>query len=302
MKQHERKEIRARVILYLLALYSLFQIAWWGTHIIQLKSTTTNAQDMSKVYGMILGEGSVFLLIMLGGFFYIHRTIRREFKLARIQSAFMLSITHELKTPVAAIRLGIDTMRNRKLNTAQSEEMLQRMAKEALRLQNVSENIILAAKLDARDSEPMQDAVDLSALFQQINRVHFGLEPHLHFNAPEAALTVGDETLLRALYINLVENAIKYSPPSGQVKIELELVQAGILLHVADEGPGIPPEEREQVKQKFYRMGNENTRRHQGTGLGLFIVDQIVRLHRASWSIGEGTSGGCRVTVAFQMG
>lgn len=300
MKLHERKERRARVILYILALYSLFQIAWWGTHIIQLKTSMPDAQDMSKVYGMIIGEGSVFVLIMLGGFFYIHRTIRREFKMARIQSAFMLSITHELKTPVAAVRLGIDTMRSRKLNPQQSEEMLQRIAKEALRLQQVSENIVLAAKLDARDSEPMQDRVDLQDLCENINRIHFGHETGLQFHSNKALVTYGDESLLRALYINLVENAIKYNASGGRVEVSLEEGDNSILLHVADQGPGIPLDEREQVKQKFYRMGDENTRKHQGTGLGLFIVDQIVRLHRASWTIGDSAWGGCKVTVAFQ--
>jgi signal transduction histidine kinase len=300
MKLHVKKERRARVILYVLALYSLFQICWWGTHIIQLKASNANETDLSKVYGMVFGEGGVFVLIMLGGFFYIHRTIRREFKMARIQSAFMLSITHELKTPVAAIRLGIDTLKNRKLNESQTEEMLLRISKEALRLQNVSENIILAAKLDARDSEPMQDVVDLQPLFQSINRVQFNQVGQIQFRVNGDVTTTGDENLLRALYINLVENALKYSPQGGNVRVLVEARDRQVFLVVSDDGPGIPLEEREQVKQKFYRMGDENTRRHQGTGLGLFIVDQIVRLHRANWSIGDTPEGGCQITVAFQ--
>ena len=303
MKRLERKESLARYTLYVLAIYIMFQIIWWGTHIIALTaenaSITNDPTSATKVYGMIIGEGSVFVLLMLGGFFYIHRTLRREFKLARIQSAFLLSVTHELKTPVAAIKLGVATMRNRKLTDDQTAELLQSIAKETNRLQTLSENILLAAKLDVKDKEELKEPVDFTGLIEKANRAVFSNPKNVVTRLDEACVMQGDEALLQALYVNLVENAIKYNKPNGLVQVNLIQTDEALTLTVQDQGDGIPIQERENVKKKFYRMGNEATRRHQGTGLGLFIVDHIVKLHRATWKIDQGEGGGCLISIRF---
>jgi two-component system, OmpR family, sensor histidine kinase CiaH len=303
MKQLERKEFWARITLYVLAFYILFQIVWWGTSIIQLSLEIAELKQQKEekldVYAMIWGEGSVFVALILGGFFYVHRTLNRAFHLSRIQRAFMLSVTHELKTPVSAIKLGLETVRNQKLSPEQFSNCLIQMNKESARLQTLSDNIVLAARLDANDSGNLHEPVNLSEMILRCNRLHYGGHTHFIANIEEDVWISGDEILLKSMYMNLVDNALKYNSPKGKVKVDLRSHQGSIYLEIADDGPGIPTHEREKVKKKFYRMGDENTRKHQGTGLGLFIVDQIAKLHRAQWLISGAPSNGCQMILKW---
>jgi signal transduction histidine kinase len=173
MKQREQKQFWALCTLYLLAAYILFQIVWWGSHIVnlttQLGTLRNDPTQRARVLAMVWGEGSVFALLLFTGFFSIHRTLRKEFRFAKVQSAFLLSVTHELKTPVAALKLGLDTMKQRQLSDDQRHQLLSSMSKEAMRLQLLSENIVLAARLDLRLEEILNESIHLSELIQKHN-------------------------------------------------------------------------------------------------------------------------------------
>jgi two-component system, OmpR family, sensor histidine kinase CiaH len=109
----------------------------------------------------------------------------------------------------------------------------------------------------------------------------------------------GDPLLLQILVNNLIENAIKYSPKEGTITCRLQKKNKTILLQVADEGPGIPDDERKRVFEKFYRIGNETTRTTKGTGLGLYLCKKIVEDHRGSIKVAANLPRGSIFMVTF---
>jgi signal transduction histidine kinase len=310
MISSEKKERRTLAILYVLAAYIALQVWWWGYSLVQIhKQVAFMRQDLTalqqeqlfnlKVW-MIVGEGGVFLIMLLLGFWYIKRTISRELQLARMEKTFLLSVTHELKTPIAAIRLFLETIKARKLTEEQTKAILNDALRETERLQMLSENILLATRFDKGRGELMNEQVHLSDMLTQIthrvqatNKVHFQLE------LEEDVIMRGDRELLRAMCSNLIENAIKYSAETPEVFIHLSTQDKNIILKIADSGIGIPDDEKQKVFDKFYRSGNEQTRQHKGTGLGLYIASSVVRLHHGSISVANNSPKGSVFEVVF---
>jgi two-component system phosphate regulon sensor histidine kinase PhoR len=307
--QSERKERRTLLILYVLAAYIFFQVCWWGYslamahyhHIVSVHPNEVDQQELfKKKIWMIAGEGGVFLILLLLGFWYIKKTIIRELRLARREKTFLLSVTHELKTPVAAIRLFLETLKTRKLDEQQSQQIVQDALKETERLQNMSENILLASRFDHHDDGTINENFDLSELLVKLtarfnrisgNRIEAQIMPDI--------IIKGDKELLRALFYNLVENALKYSGVSGKVVIFLKSTEDHIVAEIADNGPGIPDEEKKLVFGKFYRSGDEQTRKYKGTGLGLYIAQNVARMHSAKIEIKDNAPAGSIFAVSF---
>jgi K+-sensing histidine kinase KdpD len=117
---------------------------------------------------------------------------------------------------------------------------------------------------------------------------------------PGTILT-GDPLLLQILVNNLVENAVKYSPKTSPIRVRLSAGEKAVVLQVTDEGPGIPDNEKNKVFDKFYRIGNENTRVAKGTGLGLFLCKKIAEDHHATIRLTDNTPTGCIFTVSFTL-
>jgi signal transduction histidine kinase len=253
----------------------------------------------TKVW-MIVGEGGVFLVMLVLGFWYIKRTISRELQLARMEKTFLLSVTHELKTPIAAIRLFLETMKARKLTEEQTKSILNDALRETERLQMLSENILLATRFDKGRGELMNEQVHLSDMLVQLSqRVQATNKVHFQLNVEEDVLMRGDRELLRAMCSNLIENAVKYSATAAEICISLKSLGKEIIVTIADNGIGIPDEEKLKVFDKFYRSGNEQTRQHKGTGLGLYIASSVVRLHHGNIRVLDNIPNGCVFEVVF---
>lgn len=305
----ERKERRTLLILYVLAAYIFFQVCWWGYslamahyhHIRSVHPLETEQQKLfEKKIWMIAGEGGVFLILLLLGFWYVKKTIVRELRLARREKTFLLSVTHELKTPVAAIRLFLETLKTRKLDEQQHQQIIGDALKETERLQNMSENILLATRLDQQMDGKTNEEFDLSELLQNLvhrfnrisnNRVEASIENDVQLK--------GDRELLRALFYNLIENALKYSGTEASVRVTLQSGAGETQVRVMDNGPGISDGEKKLVFGKFYRSGDEQTRRYKGTGLGLYIASSVARMHQARIEITDNTPTGCIFAVSF---
>ena len=270
----ERRERRTLLILYILAAYILFQLGWWGYLQISLtqelfEETGRPKEELSRKVWMIVGEGSVFAILLLIGFVYVRRTVVRELRLARMEKTFLLSVTHELKTPIAAVKLMLDTLKRGKLEKAHEAEVVDDALRETRRLESLTENILLATRLDQQRGSFNAEVVDVSACAELCVRAmqrSFGNRHPFDLELEEGLTLNGDEQLLRALIQNLLENAVKYSPPDSAIALRVHKKNNAVLIEVSDRGPGIPAEERERVFEKFYRLGNEETRRHKGTG------------------------------------
>jgi K+-sensing histidine kinase KdpD len=196
-----------------------------------------------------------------------------------MEKTFLLSVTHELKTPIAAVKLFLETLRSRKLNEEQQSKIITDALRETNRLQDLSENILLATRLDQRGKAILSEEVNFSETARFIAQRMSNLFPSSNiqsFIAPDIIIS-SDHQLITALITNLIENAVKYSPKECNITIKLLEQSNAVKLIVIDEGIGISNEEKDRIFDKFYRIGNEDTRKTKGTGLGLYIVKNYIK-------------------------
>jgi two-component system, OmpR family, sensor histidine kinase SenX3 len=253
---------------------------------------------------MFVSEGIFFSLLLLLGVLYMYWILRRELLFERRQSAFLAATSHELKTPITSLRLYLDTLVERDLPLPQQREMLATMRKDLERLTDLIQRLLQAQALIGGKLPAKLEKTDLSAETRIVMDEVYGrfdlkgfqvrsrLEPDL--------IALAHPERWRGLVRNLLENAFKYSPDGGV--IEIILLQRGHLaqLEVTDQGIGIPPAELERIFGRFYRVGNEDTRRAAGTGLGLYLVREIAESFggkATAASAGEGKGATFTVTV-----
>lgn len=243
---------------------------------------------------MVLGEGAVFLLILSFGIYRIRKSISKELAFQQQQQNFLLTITHELKTPIAALKLYIQTLQKHNLPADKKEVILKGALEENERLSNLIENILNTSKAENKLFQIQRDELDLVALLTGIvHRYHTRFNTSLiDLNAPASVIGSFDQHMLETILINLLENAIKYGGLQQHIHIEIEKLDRFVAIKIADEGPGIAAHERLQIFEKFYRIGSEETRKQAGSGLGLYIVAEYVRLHNGSIRCFENTPTG----------
>lgn len=282
------------LIFYLLLFYALLEMFWWGTVVIRLQPQRV---------GMIMGEGSVFLFLLCVGAYFIHASIRKEDKLHEQQQNFLLSVTHELKSPLAAIKLSLQTIVKRDLDKQLQNSLLQNSLKDIERLDDLVENMLLATKIESRTYSFPKEEFDFSELVEKITdrlQVHScGDEQIINVHIEHGIKVVGDKFALSSVVTNLVENAVKYSGPCAEVAVTLRQNDSKPFLTVSDKGPGIPDAEKMLIFDKFYRVGDENVRKSKGTGLGLFIVKEVLQNHDADISVKDNVPQGAIFEVTF---
>lgn len=235
---------------------------------------------------MILLEGSVFVLLLFAGLLIVRRILIKEIQLAELQKNFMLSVSHELKSPLASIKLNLQTLSQRQPEKVIADKLINNSVSDIARLESLIDNILLASKLETR---PTQTAREIN-----ISDICFAIAEKWRQNSKNITILESveenidyktDAVEFASVVNNLLENAIKYSPENTTVSISLTESDTDIELQVSDNGFGIPSEEREHIFEKFYRIGSENTRKSKGTGLGLYIVKRYVEANRGSISL-----------------
>ena len=270
---------------YALSVYVLLQFSWWGYHLIELtKATDTNASIVDKRIMMVVGEGAVFFLLLLIGLWKIRSSIRKEFELSQRQNNFLLSVTHELKTPIAANKLYLQTIQKRNPSEEMRSDLLNKALKENQRLEQLIDNILNAARVENRALQPIKESVDLvpfiNALVVQFRKRYPNATIEVT-QAPQKTVHF-DVFMIETVLSNLVDNAVKYSHDNAQIQINASLTATQVLLTVSDIGIGIKQEDQTAIFSKFYRIGNEETRTQKGSGLGLFIAQEFLKLHGGS--------------------
>lgn len=264
------------------------------------KLTAIITDENSKTAGYI-GEGSTFLLLILIGAIFVYREVRRQIRLQQQQQNFMMAVTHELKTPIAVTKLNLETLLKHRLDEARQQKMIRAALQETDRLDTLANNILIASQLEGGGYVQTKETFDLSALVEHSAtdyRTRFPerrWEDHIQ---PECVVN-GDRMLLQMLVNNLVENALKYSPKEGKITIGVEKRAKHVCLLVADEGQGIPDDEKKKIFGKFYRTGQEATRQTKGTGLGLYLCRKIAEDHNATLKVTDNSPIGSIFTVTF---
>lgn len=282
------------IIFYFMLLYALVQLISWGTLVVRLEPARM---------AMVMGEGSVFLFLLCIGAYFLHQSIKKEERLREQQQNFLLSVTHELKSPLAAIKLSIQTIIKRDLDKARQTSLLGNSLKDIERLDDLVENMLLATKIENRSYSFPKEEFDLSELVTKITdrlQVHScGCEQLITPVIKPGIKVMGDQFALSSVVTNLVENAVKYSGPCADVAVELTEKEGHPFLRVSDKGPGIPDSEKMLIFDKFYRVGDENVRKSKGTGLGLFIVKEVLQSHDADISVRDNVPQGAIFEITF---
>ena len=270
--------------------------------------TSERYQELKRAYRrqerMILGETIFLSISLMAGMYVIYLGYRREVKASRQQRNFLLSITHELKSPIAGIRLALETIAKRgdQLPVDKRRQLSQRGIKEADRLNKLVEDLLLSARLESA-YQFQQEPLDLADLTErivsrmQLQRPDAKIDVHIDPDLPHIQ---GDSQALSSVLINLVENALKYSGGQPEVNVKVHKAPSKeVVLEVEDHGIGISSVDKERIFEKFYRVGSEDTRRTKGTGLGLFIVKELVLAHQGQISVSDNKPQGTVFTVTL---
>lgn len=267
------------VFVYLLGAYVLLQFVWWGYHLIELTESSHYTNDViRKRVIMIIGEGSVFLTLLLVGLWKIKATIKKEVAIARQQNNFMLSVTHELKTPIAASKLYAQTLLKHSLTEEKRKELLQKTIDESNRLENLVEQLLTAARLEQSHLEIHRQTFELQDVFSEVISLHEKREKLGIQLTNTSSLTItSDRFLLVTILKNLTENAAKYGFSEKEIELNYSYANGILSITVQDFGVGIPTEAQGMIFKKFVRLENEETRTKKGTGLGLFIAYECTK-------------------------
>lgn len=285
----QRKGAPALWVLYLLVAYVLIQFAWWAWLIVDLYRqggllNTTRAL-------MIAGEGTVFLSLLIVGAAYLKRSIEREQRLALQERNFLLATTHEFNSPLAAIKLNLQTLIRAELKPEVRQSLIDNALHSVGRIQALVSNLLMAARVDVGNLSIAHERIELKAVCDEVMK-KFSEEAKeaglmLINSIPLEAAVMGDEPTLQLIFSNAIQNAMKYASP-GACTITAE--KSGLVWHVkfSDTGSGVEASELQAIFKKFYRVGNEETRTKTGTGLGLYLVKMIAMQHGGrAWASSE---------------
>ena len=244
----------------------------------------------AKVVPLELGGRELWLAVsgvsFSDGTVYAFRSLTEERALDELKGEFIATVSHELRTPLAAIYGSAQTLLRTDLELDDSgrKRLLDVIAQEAERLSRIADEILFAGKLDTGQFSLGEQGFDLRALAQDVveeMRAAFAARDNISIELalPDTIETVaGDPDKLRQVLINLIDNAVKYSPDGGRVEVAIEPREAGVRIVVKDEGIGIAPPHQRRIFGKFYRVDPDLAGGVGGTGLGLYICRELVRL------------------------
>ncbi len=324
--------MKARWIFYLLVAYIFAALLWWlllllrvhaesfqeKSRLIQLeqrlfpqadaKQWQSMLEDLERErrrkVTMVAGEGVVFGVFLLLLAVLMDRLLRREAQVLQQQKNFLLAITHELKSPIASVGVALETLeRHHDLGTDKKLRLLSLALTDLRRLGLLVDNLLIAARMEALAYKIQRQPVHFSYVVRQVLsgfQAKMEVPEKIQAQIDEEIWVLGDGQALISMTANLVENAIKYGAEEA-VWITLTSESNQAVLRVADGGKGIPDAEKKKIFQKFYRIGSEEIRQAQGTGLGLFIVHRIVTMHDGTIQVTDRQPKGSIFTVRLPI-
>jgi signal transduction histidine kinase len=316
------------VVYWLLLLYIVAALVWWfvslekqNQHITDLRYSELNSQkatldpqnfarqlykidnDSKRNTEKYIAEGVTFLILILIGAFFVYRSVRKQFRVQQQQQNFMMAITHELKTPISVAMLNLETLQKYQLDAEKQKKLIRMTLQETSRLDTLINNILVSSQLEGGGYVFSKEELDFSSLFKDCIRDAKTRYPERNFIEdiePEIEIA-GDPLLLQLLISNLIENAVKYSPKEKPIICKLNRPGKDVLMNIIDEGIGIADTEKTKIFEKFYRTGNESTRKTQGTGLGLYLCRKIAGDHNADISVTNNIPSGSNFAIHFHI-
>jgi two-component system, OmpR family, sensor histidine kinase SenX3 len=241
--------------------------------------------NTSEVVLLILGI--VFFVVLIFGLVLNTTFLIREIRRNEQHDAFINAVTHELKTPIASIRLYLETLKTRDVDETQRAAFYDIMLADSQRLLTTVEQVLRAGRTGHKRRRIATSVISVTEIVREcleLTRVRYGLtDSHLtYFESPDAssARISGDLDELRAAFSNLLDNAVKYSDEEVRVSVSVSAVDnKRVAVRVTDKGIGIPNAQLKRIFKRFYRVPGKFMARVKGTGLGLFIVESVVTKH-----------------------
>ncbi|MFT4600700.1 MAG: two-component system phosphate regulon sensor histidine kinase PhoR [Arenicella sp.] len=296
-----KKSINPITLFYVLVGYVVLQFSWWLYLIFSLYKQTYSLEQLEHKTWMLIGEGSVFLLILLSGFYIIRKAFKREKELNKLQENFLQSVSHELKTPISSVGLYLQTLQKRELDEAKRQDIYGRSLAEIERLNMLVSDILTARNIESQNYFFAKEKFNLNEyLLKTIERLQDSvLKNHSVEHNLEEVLGELDKNAMDSIVYNLIENAVKYSDEGSLISFSLKKASSKIIFEIQDKGVGISDDLKEKVFDKFFRIENETTRKSKGTGLGLHITKFLVTGQGGSIKLKDNTPSGLIVQIEF---
>lgn len=316
------------IIYWLLLSYIVAALVWWfislekqNREMSDLRYKTTYSQESTltpeQINGEIakidnetkrnttkyISEGITFFILILIGAAFVFRSVRRQFRLQQQQQNFMMAVTHELKTPISVARLNLETLQKHNLDPEKQHKLIQMTLQETARLNSLTNNILFSSQLEGGGYRFTKEELDFTSLTRDcIQEARSRYPDRIFIEQIDDELEIaGDPLLLQMMINNLLENAVKYSGKEKAITCRLKKNESAVLLNIIDEGGGIPDNEKKKIFEKFYRTGDEATRKTQGTGLGLYLCLKIAIDHNADIIVTNNTPSGCNFAITFYL-
>ncbi len=311
----------ALVMFIILTVTILAQAVWW---IIFMAGLVNEKVEMAEQLGadqafveeihaqeikrqvMVGMEGLFFLVLIGGGAWLIYRAQVKSEQLKFHQQNFLMAVTHELKTPLASIKVYLDTLSSTKIPEEKKARVLPRMQTDLVRLQKLVENILEAGRFERSGYKLHPERLSLSDLVDHLVEKYRSLpwERPIEITANVAPdlHVMGDVGALGRSIEAVLENALKYSDKNTiALLVSLEKVGARVRLIIADNGVGLSKAEHDRVFDRFYRVGSELSRERPGSGLGLYLCREVIRAHGGNITVdSDGPGQGAKFTITLE--
>jgi len=296
------------VFLLIQVVWVLLMVVWIRWYIekhAQLRELAERFRAQSELEGFTwlpLIVGAILLTLLLAGATVIFLYWNKQHRLNQMQRTFVSNVTHELKSPVASIQLALETMAMRQLPDEQKREYLDMMLNDTERLSSLIDRILGAARIEKKRSPYNPEPVSMRRFVEEVltqDRHLFEKDGHVVVldKGKDARVSV-DRPAMSMVLGNLIENAARYSPRGSSIRLHIHPDMRSCRLDVIDAGVGIPRKDLKNIFKMFWRGGLAQSTRPRGTGLGLYIVRNIVNDHKGRvWATSPGPGRGSIFSV-----
>lgn len=303
----ERKSLKWPILVATLMIISVvgLTVGWVLLNVFSALDPQKN--NRAEIYWILLSVGAILFAFLLAGVILYLIWIIQNINLNRRQSNFIDAVTHELKTPIASLKLYLQTLNRRSVEGPQRQQFYQTMMEDVDRLDRLINQLLDVARLQRVDQEPMpKEWVSIDMVIRDniasLTKQHGISSDVFRFSDCDCELFV-QRVDLDVLLRNVMDNAIKYASASPEVEIRVECDKDQAVINVSDNGVGIPRHLRRKIFSRFYRAGDELERKKPGVGLGLFLVRSIVDKLRGSITVAErGKGGGTTFVIRIPQG
>lgn len=313
---------KLRALFHPIAILISAQIAWGLLMFVWIRWYVLRSQeveDLVKTMGpsqlsrsansFILIQGCVLMGLILIGIYVLFITNRKQWALNKLQRNILDSVTHELKTPLASLRLHTETLLFRPVNDETRTNFLKKSIQEIERLQSLIEGILVSARVEGGIEDIEKNEIDLQAVVENCyshfrerlgSRRLFSL--YVSNNTPQNPFEIrASKQEMEMVFNNLLENAVKYSPEGGSVSVEVRIDSQQFQVSIFNSGNGIEQSEINKIFKKFYRASSHHRNHVSGTGLGLFVCRTVVKNHGGRiYATSPGLNKGATFHVEFK--